>query len=190
MKSKIFMLIIGFLLLFTVTAMATTYTETGDAGQTMSTAQQILGSGSLDTIYGSLAGDAWDSPDADMYLIRLAGGAFTADTLGSTVFDPMLHLYDTSGTRVLFNDDHYSLQAYITSSSLPADDYYLAISWFATGYNFTQASDWTPASYAGETPYQINLQGASFVSVPEPTTFILFGAGLAGVGFLRRRMRK
>lgn len=44
---------------------------------------------------------------------------------------------------------------------------------------------------AGNADNQQNqYDNASSAPVPEPSTFLLFGAGLAGVAFLRRRAKK
>lgn len=179
-------------LLFTASAQALAYTEVGDAGQTMATAQVTSGSGPLSSINGMLASQYNDS---DMFRIHLDGGAFSATTVGSYVGDPMLHLYDISGTRLLFDDDSYqngswTLQSLISSSNIAAGDYFLAISRYSNGYLYNDASMWSEANYVGDTAYTITLAGASLAEpVPEPSTFLLFGAGLAGVAFLKRRAR-
>jgi len=45
--------------------------------------------------------------------------------------------------------------------------------------------------HGGSTGYHVNVNGDLVTApVPEPSTFLLFGAGLAGVAFLRRRTKK
>ena len=53
--------------------------------------------------------------------------------------------------------------------------------------SFNEIQFLAPLNFAAEFD---NLQISSAAPVPEPSTFILFGAGLAGFGLLRRRMKK
>jgi len=53
-------------------------------------------------------------------------------------------------------------------------------------YRFTDEGDWTPAPF----DLAFNLTGPSSQSVPEPSTFLLLGAGLAGVGLMRKKFKK
>jgi len=67
--------------------MAALWTESGDAGELLSTAQVVLGSGPLDIIYGAYGGE-----DADMYQIYISDAAgFSAYAFAA---DPQLFLFD------------------------------------------------------------------------------------------------
>jgi Ca2+-binding RTX toxin-like protein len=102
--------------------------ESGDAGQTLTSAQVIPGgSGQLDAITGVIS----SNNDVDIFQISLAGDSFSASTVGGASFDTQLFLFDSSGVLLAQNDDSEgTLQSTISSSSLAAGDYFLAISSF------------------------------------------------------------
>jgi len=126
---------------------ANTYVESGDAGQTIATAQAVgtlPGGSPLDAIRGTL------TSGADLYQIYLTGGqAFSATTTASSLaynsFDTELFLFNSAGLGVYANDDS---AASPPQSTLPASHafapsasgvYYLAIA--GAGY--------TPVSAGG-----------------------------------------
>lgn len=128
-------------------AMATWWTESGDAGELTLTAQVVLGSGPLENIDGTYGGDSGiGSPsDADMYQIYISDPAgFSAD-LYSSGPNPQLFLFDADGMGVYANDDQYDWPT--PTSYLPAGhaysptstgNYYLAISgWDLDPYSAT-----------------------------------------------------
>jgi hypothetical protein len=59
-------------------------------------------------------------------------------------------------------------------------------------YTLTATGPSTTIQFSGFDPdiYALDDVSVTRVSVPEPSTLLLFGAGLAGVGLLRRRFRK
>lgn len=125
-------------------AQAAGFTEIGDAGETLSTAQQVILSDSspLESISGTLAGDA------DLFQISLTGGQiFSATTVGEANFDTQLFLFDSAGKGVYGNDNESSTPG-LNQSTLPKDGfspaksgiYYLGISGF----------DYDPVSVKGE----------------------------------------
>jgi hypothetical protein len=103
--------------------------EGPDAGQRPPVAQAAVGTGSLDSISGSLS----SGHDVDMFKI-CAGTNFSASTVGGTTVDTQLFLFDRRGVGLYANDDDIGFQ-----STLPASDphgpnirgeYFLAISVF------------------------------------------------------------
>lgn len=177
MKTKIALLIS--LLALAPSAFALSFTELGDAGQTVATAQNT-GSGTLDSISGNFT----DGNDVDFFSIYLDGSAFSATVSSGT--DPMLFLWDSSGNPLLFNDDYFGLQSFI-GGTFSAGNYILGISQFANGYGLHQAdSGWAGSSY-GFATYTINLGGAQATGVPDGgSTLALLGLALGGIAWVRR----
>ena len=117
-------------------ALAGTYSETGDAGQTVATAQTTAGAPSLSNIFGTLV----SGTDADLFIVNILDpAAFSATTLGSDL-DSQLFLFTIGGAPVYMNDDDAAGLA--GESTLPAGSsigpssaglYLLAVSFF--GYD-------------------------------------------------------
>ncbi len=84
-------------------AQAATFTEIGDAGETLSAAQVIsTGQQPLESICGALSGDA------DLFQTLVTGGwTFLATTVGGAGFDTQLFLFDSAGMGVYWNDDSF-----------------------------------------------------------------------------------
>lgn len=179
------------------------YVESGDAGESLATAQTLPGG--TNSVSGSVSGDT------DMFKFYWGGGAFYVNTSGST-FDTQLFLFDASGAGVWANDDGLpGLGSYIEDPALASGFYFLAISGYnrdpvsASGVMF-QSSPFDPQyspSYPGETllswsgtgltgSYTLNFRSASGEdvqtgTVPEPNLLGLLGVGMAGLAALRRR---
>jgi hypothetical protein len=127
-------------------ASAATYTESGDAGQTLATAQSINtfpAGTTLTNVFGVLG-----NSEADVYRLYLRGGkTFSATTAGSldllrNNFDMQLFLFSATGIGVYANDDDPNnppqsvLPASISFTPMAAGLYYLAIA----GANFNPVS--------------------------------------------------
>jgi len=101
-----------------------------DAGDAIANARLIDGVGPVTSVSGSLG-----ASDADMMRLHICDPAsFSASTVGGTTMDTQLFLFNADGSGIVTNDDNVvpgtGLQSALTSSftsSLPAGDYYLAI---------------------------------------------------------------
>ena len=211
-------------------ASAATFTEMGDAGQTLATAQ-LVNTQPPGTILTAIFG-TMESSGADIFKIYLTGGqTFSATTTtlfnpgNPTVFDSQLFLFNSSGIGVYANDDdntngppQSTLPASLSFTPSSAGVYYLAISGSgflplsAGGFIFPvsggllnqpASAPWVVgptgpggasaltgwSSTSSETgAYEIDLTGAQFLSIPEPSTALLLACGLLIGGVVRRRM--
>jgi hypothetical protein len=126
----------------TLAAMASAqvnWTEVGDAGQLVGTAQTVTGTGTLQSITGALAGGTANN-DVDLYRIQITSVAGFSATLVNAVtptdVDSQLFLFDSTGTAVYSNDDANAaadeFRSTIAAGALPntltPGIYYLAVS--------------------------------------------------------------
>jgi hypothetical protein len=130
---------LSFLALLAISALsAATFTEIGDAGQTLGSAQIINtlpGGTSLTAIFGTMEGSG-----ADLFQIFLTGGqTFSATTVNNTTFfDSQLFLFNSTGIGIYANDDdpnnppQSTLPSGISFTPSASGIYYLAIS--GSGY--------------------------------------------------------
>ena len=169
--------------------MAGAAAETGDAGDLPPGAQDLT-SQRVTQIDGSFA----DTSDVDLYRLCLpGGGSFSASTVGWTLVDTQLFLFDSSGLGVYGNDDDGSLR----QSTLPAGDpltpqaageYYLAVAPYNRDPNSDAGPIFAPLGpllaptgvgggqpvrgwsgrLSGMGPYRVVLSGASCVA-PDTT---------------------
>jgi hypothetical protein len=158
-------------------AQALTFVESGDAGQTLATAQTV-GEG-VTVIQG--ATNFANNDFVDLFRFNWGGGIFDATTLGSAIDDPILALFDTAGTVLAQNDDFYGLQSRLLVNNLVQGDYLLGLSGFS---NF--ASNGPSYGSFGST-------GSYSITLNQPTTAIPTPAllpSLVGMGIAVLRKRK
>ncbi|HNN82512.1 MAG TPA: tandem-95 repeat protein, partial [Accumulibacter sp.] len=76
------------------------------------------------TVNGTISvGSDWDW---DFFKVSLAAGDFLAINLNNAgVGDPFLHLYNSSGSRITYNDDYSGLNSYIGYTATYTGDYYV-----------------------------------------------------------------
>lgn len=107
-RLSVFLCAVGLVFGVVSSARALLWTEIGDAGQLISTAQVTVGSGPLTEINGNIS----DPNDVDLYEIFVSDpAAFSAsmDWPSGTVdfVDAALFLFDAGGLGVAFNDDTF-----------------------------------------------------------------------------------
>ncbi len=195
-------------------AQAVTFTESGDAGQTLATAA-VITPGSATGIPGtpltSISG-AITSGNADLFQFLITGSTFSASTIGGSTFDTQLFLFNSSGLGIFTNDDSGGgLQSAFTVTGLTAGIYYLGISGFnydpLTGTGavvFPTAnpvspgtalagtgvlSSWGTATTSSLGSYTIALTGAAPVPEPSSVLGLIALGGLGGGVFLKRRKK-
>lgn len=199
-------------LTLSASAGANPWNETTDAGDLLSSAQQVTVA-APSIIFGDVA----TTTDADLFALQLTSGVtFTATTVSfggaAGLIDSQLFLFDATGHGIRYNDDITVLDflSSLTFTPTTSGVYYLGIS--GAGYNprdggsgsFIYQSDpsdptatpgasqygplasWASVSgaFSDFGPYRINLAGAA--PIPEPSTIALMALGLAGLFGARR----
>src|SRR5207302_11273498 len=105
MISRRFATLAAALLVSTVSSYAQSYTEVGDAGQTLATVQNTgpVSGSPLTSIFGNLS----SATDADLFRITItAPTTFSATTVnGATMLDTALFLLTSNGVAICTNDD-------------------------------------------------------------------------------------
>ncbi len=217
LKQSLFALV-GTLFLATASLPGQTYTEIGDAGQTLGTAQASGLTVGVTTV--SIFGTIGSPTDADVFSIQVTTPMmFTATTVGGSTLDTALFLFNSLGMAIYTNDDASgtSLQSTLPSGasftmSLAPGLYHIAIS--LSGNEpvnsngqllFLPYSGGDPTSVrgaaAGVNPATLaNFNGLTsfpemgayridLMAVPEPSATALYLAGAGAIGFLLRKRR-
>lgn len=160
-------------------ANAATYVEKGDAGYSVLTSQFVAKN--TNKITGTLKG----TDSVDVFAFNWTGGIFTATT--SSNFDPMLFLFNSTGTKLAFNDDTFGLQSHI-GLNLNKGKYLLGVNQYRHNYGGNIAGfAGAPSFTAPNGNYTISLNRAVDGQVPEPASLGLLGVAALGVAFARRR---
>ncbi len=151
-------------------ASAQTFAKTGTPGNLPATAEVTTGVGPLTTITGTLTSTITgternvaqpSNPDLfEIYINDTSASLFSATTVGlpSTLYNPELFLFNSSGMGVYFNNDasYYSRQATIApATALTPGLYYLGIGVFGA----------IPRSGTASTPASADIQNDIF---PDP----------------------
>ncbi|MBN3948329.1 MAG: PEP-CTERM sorting domain-containing protein [Nostoc sp. NMS7] len=172
------------------TAQAATYTELGDAGKTLKTAQNLPRG--INVIKGTIS----SKKDADLFSFFWDSGRFKATTVDGASFDTLLELFDSSGTVIALKDDSKGTAQSTINQFLDTGEYFLGISSFPNfdldqfGINYGTI----PGLSSGDYSITLNKKTASIpkpISVPEPASLIgILGLGALGITSVRKRKQQ
>ncbi len=167
------------------TAQAATYTEVGDAGKTLKTAQNLPRG--INVIKGTIS----SKKDADLFSFFWDSGRFKATTVDGASFDTLLELFDSSGTVIALKDDSKGTAQSTINQFLDTGEYFLGISSFPNfdlfGINYGTIIGFSSGDYS----ITLNKKTASIpkpISVPEPASLIgILGLSAFGLTSVRKR---
>ncbi len=196
-------------------ASASTWTEVGNAGPALPTANVVTNANPT-----AILGEVGAPDDADLFALNLTAGLlFTATSTGvgalNDILDTQLFLFDAGGRGLRYNDDldFTNFYSHIVYTPTTSGRFYLGIS--AVNFNprdaagnFIYLSDpfdptaspgastrgalasWAsgPSGLTDSGRYRINLSGAAAIAVPEPASAPLVALGIAGLLAVRRRI--
>jgi hypothetical protein len=178
-------------------ASAATWAESGDAGQTLGTAQSTAGVGVLSSIQGTIQTDT----DVDLYCIHITNpGAFSATILCTVIADNDLWLFDASGIGREQDDGCQASAVFLSNAFVgAAGTYYLGVSadnadayssggniWLSPFVSTPRAPDgpggaqaligWAGTSHANVVSYSIQLSGCGFCDAAVDASSDTWGA--------------
>jgi len=134
-------------------AQAQNWTEIGDAGDLIATAQPTVGTGNLVTIDGNLA----SATDADVYCVHLLTVPFTNFPIIQITCavnnGPNVYLFDAAGNGRLLNETCSAGVKSITApAGLTVGTYYLAVSYSGYVPQSAGGSIWIPGQPGQRVP--------------------------------------
>jgi hypothetical protein len=207
-KKLVPFLFVGFIALHSSAATASVISEL-EPNNTAATAQDV--DGNFDFAFSADIGDSLGNNTSTtlshVSIVGLGGGGidwytFTSlggltildidygDALGGGFMDSELGIWDIGGNLLATNDDAggpwqgSALDSFIQLSSLTGGTYFVGVGAFDTdfadGFSMTGTA---PGAYG---TYTLHIS-TDTSQVPEPSIIALFGLGLVGIGFARRR---
>lgn len=188
---------------------AAVYTEVGDAGDAIATAQAAGSAGNGLTINGSLSLEPALGPDyVDIFSFFYGGGFPLQISTGSSfdpskIADPVLYLFDSSGVGIAMDDESGGFGQATLLTSLAAGTYYLAIAFAGVEpldglgnsifdvfgslavLSTEPLASWLEAPFAND-PSTVGAYSISIAAIPLPGTLLLLFGALAAAGLSSR----
>lgn len=161
-----------------------------ESNDTFATGQLVFTFDGAITVNGSRAGDS----SADFFKFFGSAGdvvSLIAETPGGATFDDDLELslFGTGGDRLEYADDGGGFNPRISNFVLPTTGLFgVAVTGFPDGF-FNEFDGGSDSGFR----YQLRITGltpAQQTPIPEPTTMLLLGTGLAGISAAVRGRRR